>query len=179
MYTHSSEDGHEIVELLALSREAKSTRMKLRYDVIVQLLRGHTQKEVAKNHNISERTVGTYLANYRHSGGIAGLAMQKSPGAPPKLTEEQSKELYACIVTKLPRDVGYAPFVNWTANLVRQWVKAHFGVTYSERGMRDVLYRLKLSFTRPTYSLAKADPEKQKEFLRAFELEKKTDVGVG
>ncbi len=37
----------------------------------------------------------------------------------------------------------------------------HFGVEFSERGMRDVFYRLKLSHTRPTYALAKADPVKQ------------------
>jgi len=39
--------------------------------------------------------------------------------------------------------------------------------------MLYVLYRLNLSFTRPTYTLAKADPQKQEEFKEKFELLKK------
>ena len=50
----------------------------------------------------------------------------------------------------------------------------HYGVTFSERGMRDVFYRLNLSYTRPTYVLAKADPQKQAEFLEKLEDIKKT-----
>ena len=40
--------------------------------------------------------------------------------------------------------------------------------------MRDVFYRLKLSYTRPTYTLAKADPVKQEEFKERLEPIKKT-----
>jgi len=39
--------------------------------------------------------------------------------------------------------------------------------------MIDVLHRLNLSYTRPTYTLAKADPQKQEEFKQEFELLKK------
>ena len=86
---------------------------------------------------------------------------------------EQEQRLYDCVSTQLPRDVGFAPFVNWTAPLACRWVAKEFGVTFSERGMRDVFYRLKLSYTRPTYTLKKADPEKQKEFKKEFDKLKK------
>lgn len=39
--------------------------------------------------------------------------------------------------------------------------------------MAEVLYRMELSFTRPTYTLAKADPQKQEQFKQDFELLKK------
>ena len=39
--------------------------------------------------------------------------------------------------------------------------------------MLQVLYRLDLSYTRPTYTLAKADPEKQEAFKQDFEVLKK------
>ncbi|MDE7242988.1 MAG: winged helix-turn-helix domain-containing protein [Oscillospiraceae bacterium] len=45
---------------------------------------------------------------------------------------------------------------------------------FSERGMRDVFYRLNLSCTRPAYVLAKADPQKQAEFLERLEDIKKS-----
>ena len=54
-----------------------------------------------------------------------------------------------------------------------KYVKDHYGVTFSERGMRDVFYRLNLSGTRPTYVPAKADAQKQAEFLERLE-DKKT-----
>jgi len=48
-------------------------------------------------------------------------------------------------------------------------VKDRFGIEFSERGMRDVFYRLKLSYTRPTYTPARADPVKQEEFREKLE----------
>ena len=54
-----------------------------------------------------------------------------------------------------------------------QYVKKQFGVEFSERGMRDVFYRLRLSYTRPTYTLAKADPVKQEAFKERLEQLKK------
>jgi transposase len=40
-------------------------------------------------------------------------------------------------------------------------------------GMLEMLQRLNLSYTKPTYNLAKADPQKQEEFKQEFELLKK------
>lgn len=46
----------------------------------------------------------------------------------------------------------------------------------SHRGMTEVLYRLNLSYTRPTYVLAKADKKKQEQFKNNFkELKKHLD----
>ncbi len=42
--------------------------------------------------------------------------------------------------------------------------------------MTIVLKRLGLSYTRPTYTLAKADPEKQKQFVQDFEECKKNSL---
>jgi transposase len=168
MYTYSYDENPEIIKLIELSKETTEPRMKIRYDVNIQLLRGYTREEIALIFNISESTVRNYENSYK-LGGIEGLSMGKSTGAPCKLTKEQEDQLYKCIETKMPKDVGYAPFVNWTANLARQWVESQFGVIYSERGMREVLYRLNFSYTRPTYTLKKADAEKQDQFRLDFE----------
>jgi putative transposase len=176
MYTYSHDEKPEIIKLIELGEKTPEPRMKIRYDVNIQLLRGYAREEIARIYNISESTVRNYENSYK-TKGIEGLSMGKSTGAPSKLTKEQEAQLYECVETKMPKDVGYAPFVNWTANLVRQWVKSQFGVAYSERGMREVLYRLNFSYTRPTYTLEKADVEKQEEFRFDFEQVKKTDLG--
>jgi putative transposase len=53
--------------------------------------------------------------------------------------------------------------------------KKKYGVVFTDRGVRALLYRLGLSYTRPTYTLAKADPEKQEAFKEEFETAKKNE----
>lgn len=99
--------------------------------------------------------------------------MGHSSGRLSKLTSEQEQKVYKTIVTKTSVNVGFPSEMNWTSPLIRAWIKREFGIEYSDRGTRDLLYRLNLSFTAPTYTLAKADPEKQEAFKRKFEILKK------
>jgi putative transposase len=100
--------------------------------------------------------------------------LKQPPGRPPQLNPEQEKELYQTVAEKTPKDMGFPANMNGTAPLVRDWIKQHFQVQYSERGARELLYRLGFSHTRPTYTLAKTDPEKQEAFQQEFEGLKKT-----
>jgi putative transposase len=101
--------------------------------------------------------------------------MGKSTGATRHLTPEQEQKLFEVVTTHTPDQAGFPHRMNWDSNIVRQWVQNNFGVEYSARGMLYVLHRLNLSFTRPTYTLAKADPVKQEQFKQDFELLKKPD----
>lgn len=166
----------QIQQLKKLAHETKDVRMKLRYDTIRLYLHGRSMKEIAMIVDTTYDSVRNYIRAYQ-SQGFEGLNITKPPGRARKLTPEQEQQLYDCISTKLPRDVGFSPFVNWTAPLACQWVQKELGVSHSERGMRVVLHRLGLSYTRPTYVLEKADPKKQAEFIEQFEGIKKTDLG--
>ena len=58
------------------------------------------------------------------------------------------------------------------AFIEREWHK-----TYTLRGVSILLHDLGLSHTKPTYTLANADPVKQKQFIEeTFPALKKTDV---
>lgn len=162
----------EIRYLKKLSRKTRDSRMKTRYDAVRLNLEGRTTTEIAGILDANYYTVRNYLNSYAQSG-ISGLDITKPPGRTTKLTKEQEQEFYECITTKMPKDVGFSPFVNWTAPLASQWVFSKFGVKFSERGMRDVMYRLNLSYTCPTYVLKKADPLKQEAFKIDFEDVKK------
>ena len=63
--------------------------------------------------------------------------------------------------------------MNWNAGMISKWIEQQYQVRYSERGTRELLYRLGFSFTKPTYTLAKADPAKQEIFKQEFEGLKK------
>nr|WP_275900928.1 winged helix-turn-helix domain-containing protein [Paenibacillus periandrae] len=46
-----------------------------------------------------------------------------------------------------------------------EYIHREFGKTYSIRGVSKLLHRMELSYTKPTYTLAAADEEKQKLFV--------------
>jgi putative transposase len=163
----------EIQQLRKAMKENKDLRMHTRYLAVYNHFLGYQNIEIAKMINLCPHTVGTYINNYK-SKGLAGLVMGKSSGAPRKLTREQEQELAETIITKTPDEVGFTAEKNWTTTIIRKLVKKNYGKSYCQRGMLEVLYRLNLSFSKPTYTLEKANPEKQAEFKQEFELLKKS-----
>lgn len=166
------EQSPEIEPIKKAMKDIKSKRLYQRYKVIHLHLQGYTNRAISKLEGLCEHTVGVYVKNYK-ANGIDGLVMGHSPGTPRYLTPEQEKEIAEIVTTRTPDEVGFPSRKNWYINIVQELVKQKYGVKYSHRGMAEVLYRLNLSFTRPTYTLAKADPKKQEEFKEEFELLKK------
>ena len=167
------ETEEEVARLKRLARKTHDVKLRQRYDIIRLFLCKRAKTDIAAILDISLTQVYLILNLYKEVG-IEGLGLKRPTGRQRKLTDEQERELRSIITEKLPKEVGLEPYCNWTAPLACRYVKDHYGVTFSERGMRDVFYRLKLSYTRPTYVLAKADPQKQAEFLERVEDIKKT-----
>lgn len=162
----------EIQAVKEAIKKTKDKRMYQRYMVVLYHLNGHLNKDIAQILDLCGHTVGTYVTRYK-TGGLDGLALRHSPGAPRMLTDEQESKLVEIVTTHTPDEVGFPNRKNWYVDIIRQWVQENFGVQYSYTGMIDLLHRLNLSYTRPTYTLAKADPQKQEEFKQEFELLKK------
>lgn len=91
--------------------------------------------------------------------------MRFSTGAPERLTKEQQSQLKQTIMESLPHEVGFTAKFNWTLQLIGEYIKREFGKNYSIRGVSKMMHRLGLSYTKPTYTLAAADEEKQKAFV--------------
>ena len=168
-------DGHEndIKEIKNALKNTKNVRLYKRYSVLLKHFEGFTNRKIAEMENIDEHTVGIYIKNYK-ANKLDGLNMEHSCGKKRRINPEQEKLLVEIITTKTPDEVGFESRKNWTIELIRQWVIKEFNITMSHRGMAEVLYRLNLSYTRPTYVLAKADKEKQEQFKNDFEELKKT-----
>ncbi len=161
-----------IRNLKKAKKKTKNARMQERYLILIMVLSGKEYEEIAKLTGRSKGTIVNYVKAYR-KGGIEGLNMKPYKGRAPKLNPDQEMYLSHILAEKTPKDVGFPAQMNWTAPIVRSFIKMRFGVEYSERGTRDLLYRLNFSFTAPTYTLAKADPQKQEEFKKKFEELKK------
>lgn len=164
-----------VKELQLAMRKTKNRRLFERYQAILLHLNGKRAKEIAETIQRNPSTVYDYINAYK-ANGLEGLQMGYSPGKPPKLSAEQYALLAETIATKVPADVGFPATYNWTLSLMAQWVKKEWGVSYSIRGMSKVMERLGFSHTRPTYTLEKADAEKQRVFTEeTFPALKKTN----
>lgn len=162
----------EIDELNRLAKATKSVRMYKRYSVVLKHFQGLTNRKIAEMENLEEHTVSNYIKNYK-AKGIDGLTMKHSSGAKRKLNPKQEKVIVDVVTNKTPDQVGFECKKNWTIELIRQWVIKEFNITMSHRGMAEVLYRLNLSYTRPTYVMKKADKKKQEKFKNDFKELKK------
>jgi len=169
------EDKHsKIEEIKEAMKKTNNKRMYQRYHVIYLHLKGLMNKDIAPIVGLCQHTIGKYVNAYK-AKGLEGLKMGKSAAAPKFLAESQEQKLFEVITNYTPDQVGIPNRKNWDTIIACQWVKTNFNVEYTSRGMLDVLHRLGLSYTRPTYTLAKADPQKQEEFKNEFELLKKPD----
>lgn len=159
-------------EVRSAMKATDDIRMFIRYQCIYLFLSGESRSRIKEILDLNMETVGIYIRAYC-AKGLVGLKMDHSPGRPRLLTAEQEQELCQIITYKRPADVGFPANMNWNSGMIRQWIEQQFQVKYSERGTRELLYRLGFSFTRPTYTLAKADPEQQAAFKDTFEGIKK------
>ena len=153
----------QLEEAKKAMQQAKDRRMFERYQAVYLFLSDYKRYEIAQILNRNAETVGIYIATYKESG-LAGLALGHSTGKPPKLSAEQKAILVETVSARVPADVGFTARYNWTLALVVEFVRNEWDVSYSLRGMSTVLHHLGLSYTRPTYTLEKADPEKQRKF---------------
>ena len=150
----------------------KKIRVFKRYQALYLFLSGRTCREVAETVGISKDTVSAIHKIYKKEG-LKGIPDKAISGRPPRLSEKQQVALKEVLLKKIPFEVGFPAEFNWTAGLVAKYIEREYGYRYSIRGTTGILHRMGLSYTRPTYVLAKADKQKQEQFVQDFETLKK------
>ncbi|BBB90450.1 helix-turn-helix domain-containing protein [Methylomusa anaerophila] len=146
-------------------KNCKNRRLFERYQTIKLYLEGYDVPQIAKITGRCLKTVYNFLNAYQ-TGGLKALAMNFSPGRPSFLTKEQKQEILDVLIHKRPEDVGFPAEMNWTGPILREWIIRTFNVEYSRSGTNVLLHELGFTCTRPTYTLAHADPIQQEEFKK-------------
>lgn len=163
-------------EELGLVRAAMDTEKKARvfkrYQALYLFLSGKKCIEVAEIVGITKNAVSNIHIKYK-TEGLKGIPDKPRSGRPSRLNGEQRAALKEVIISKVPSEVGFPADFNWTAGLIAKYIKREYGCDYSIRGITGMFERMGLSYTRPTYVLAKADKEKQEQFVQDFETVKK------
>jgi transposase len=90
--------------------------------------------------------------------GLEALCTLHYQGDPGKLTPGQ--------LARLKEEIGTGRF--HTADQIRQWVEDTFHVAYSPSGIKDLLHRLGASYHKVTGFFWKANPDKQRAFVKKY-----------
>ncbi len=136
-------------------RQTHDKRIYARLSAVLWVAEGRTRTEVAALLDISLRQLGDWLRIFRNKG-LEELTTLHYYGDPGKLTPHQ--------VQQLKDEVAKGRF--HSSRQIRDWLESTWGVKYSSSGVKDLLYRIGVSYHTVSGFLWKADPEKQKQFVR-------------
>lgn len=125
-------------ELATELRECDDAEMVRRLGFVMNLYRGDTIAEAANREGKSQPTGGRWADRW-NEGGIDGLAPDHGDGRPPKLDEEEQKELRQLLEAEQP----------WTTQEIRHLIEEEFCVTYHPNYIHEVLRSLGMNYAKP------------------------------
>jgi transposase len=143
-------------------RNARDRRVYQRLSAVLWSDDGRSREEIAELVGVSTRQVGQWLRIFRNKG-LDELGTLHYQGDPGRLGPAQ--------VGRLKREIATGVF--HSAEQVRTWIEATFGVTYSASGVKDLLRRIGASFHKVSGFFWKADVKKQKRFVRKYRRHKR------
>ncbi|MFC0298277.1 helix-turn-helix domain-containing protein [Geobacillus jurassicus] len=154
-------------------RKIKNALLRQRVMAVRLVMEGYLGKEAASMVNVCQQTVSHYVSLFNEGGLELLLHRDFAPGREPFLTEEQQEDIKQLVLTTPPAELGWDIASAWNTNVLQSYVQTHYGVSLSREALRKLLHRKGLSWTRPTYTLAKGDPDRQKRFEKQMDLIKK------
>ena len=141
--------------------ELRSQRRKEVVEAVV--LRNEPATLVARVHNITNRTIFSWLARYR-SGGWDALKEGKRSGRSKKVSADDMRWIYDAVTMGNPTNYQLE-FCLWTLNNLCALLEQERNITLSKSSMSRLLGHLGLTPQRPTYKSYKQDQGKINEYL--------------
>jgi transposase len=148
----------EIIALKQAHRACKDKRAADRIKAIYSLGTGFSVEDVVTILMLDEETLRNYVKRYQ-TGGINALITDHYMGSFSKLSAVQLLGLN----THLEQNTYL------TVEAIIAYVDEAYDVSYSVSGMTDLLHRLKFTYKKSKLVPAKADKEKQEQFLKQLE----------
>ncbi len=108
--------------------------------------KGWSQREIARALGVTQGAVSQWMKRARE-GGVEGLRKRTSPGAPPRLSENQRVQLKELLAQGAPAH-GFRGDV-WTCARVAKMIRKEFGVSYHPAHVSRLVRQLGLSLQKP------------------------------
>jgi len=113
--------------------------------------------------NVSQQTVYTWLKEFL-AHGWKGLAYEKAPGRPPRLTKTQKRQLVEWVKAG-PEVCGYASGC-WTSVLIQDLIYRKFHVLYNRFYVCELLRNLELSYQKARFVSDHLDEEARQHWMK-------------
>lgn len=155
-------DDVSLEELLDLKDQTEGEIPRERVLAAIGRKQGDTLEELAERHGVVEKTIRNWLDRFDQLPLAEAPYDDHRSGRPPKLSESQQSQLFEEF-QQSPTDLGYDRQA-WTTALAAHHIRTEYGVTYTDRHVRDLLTDAGLSWrtARPRHD--DADDARQKEF---------------
>lgn len=141
-------------------RRSQEARYDHRLHAVLLIAQGETCPKVAELLGDSPRSVQYWVRRFEQDG-FAGLADADRPGRPGKL-EPQHLDVVNKVLRGSPRDAGFSTNT-WDGKTLSAFIKEQFGIDYGVRQSQRLFRQLGFRLRKPRPTIAKADPELQKE----------------
>lgn len=145
------------------AEKAKELDQWRRGRAVLGYIEGRRVAEMAVELGVDRSAINRWLQWYE-AIGIEGLVTGTPPGPTPKLSLDQ-RALLVVLVEDGPTAAGYTSGV-WTGPMLRDLIEQRFGVRYHNHHIPRLLHQLGFSVQRPRKRLARADAERQAQWLR-------------
>lgn len=155
-------DSQQRQELERRRRQTHDKRVAERICAVLWAADGRTRFDIADLLGRSRRQIGAWLRLFRNKG-IDALCATHYQGDPGKLTARQ--------VEQLKQEIKTGRFHN--SDQIRHWTEETFHVASSSSGIKDLLRRLGASYHKVTGFFWKADPDKQRRFVKKYNRHKR------
>jgi transposase len=154
--TLSSAGRRALETIVARPRESRQYR---RAQALLWLAEGERPTAVARRLRVHRDTIYEWAKRYRARGPqrVATCLLDRTrPGRPRQLAEMVARGVMTVIDTD-PHTQGYRA-AQWTAPLLRQYLREQQALAVSEVTVRRCLHRLGYRWKRPRYVLARRSP---------------------
>ena len=156
---------YQPAELRALAGKSDDTAQTRRLLAIAMVLQGTSRLDAARQTGMDRQTLRDWVHRYNEVG-VDGLVSRKPPGAAPKLSEAQTRELRGLVLAG--PDPKTTNVVRWRCLDLREEVIQRFSVTVPERTIAKWLRKLKLTRLQPRPFHPKRDVAAQEAFKNNF-----------
>jgi transposase len=156
---------HLPAELRALAAKSDDTARTRRLLAIAMVLQGASRLDAARQTGMDRQTLRDWVHRYNEVG-VDGLVSRKPPGAAPKLSVAQTRELRGLVLAG--PDPKTDKVVRWRCLDLREEVIQRFSVTVPERTIAKWLRKLKLTRLQPRPFHPKRDVAAQEAFKKNF-----------
>lgn len=121
----------------------KNHRLDIRLYAVYQLSKGKPSRELADLYHVSFKQICNWASRFDKEG-ISGLLDKPRKGRPRRLTQDQLCTLRTVLLGSAEQQ-GYNT-ANWSAPLVRDFIKKQFLVAYQPSNVYNLIHSLGFSY---------------------------------